>query len=512
MTWLKRTLPLWLVSLLLTGVWLSSSLGQMSVSGPLSMPAGTTNCSTVGLPFASDTDTGFSSGGANILNICTGASVRVSVDASGNVGVNTTAQRAKLEVLGTGTANTNGDPMGEVTIVGPDQPFSNSSGNLFIQSNNALAADLGGSIALGARYTTGSTVAAQFATIRGAKENGTSANLDGYLAFGTRSNASGSTEKVRITSAGNAVLGAGEASASLTGNTFRGPNAAGTNIAGVTTTLQASLATGTGNAGFLALQGAASKNTTGTSAHTASTMVQIGNTHAAQISSTGLVSFPAQTYIDRATAGAGTAALATGVTVGQLTLQAENAITNTDSASLYVAGAAIKSTNVTATRVHGLLIDTLASVSTATTASAFTAVAPTGATNNYTAQFQSTLGTNILIVPGAALADATGDDICYDNTTKIMSRSSTSTCVASSARYKRDIESVDSALSILKALRPVSFTYRNRPTIPRYGLIAEEVQHVAPRLATAESVYYIDLIPLLIKAVQEQQAQIETLR
>ena len=35
MTWLKRTLPLWLVIALLTGVWFSSSPGQMSVSGPL---------------------------------------------------------------------------------------------------------------------------------------------------------------------------------------------------------------------------------------------------------------------------------------------------------------------------------------------------------------------------------------------------------------------------------------------------------------------------------------------
>ena len=170
MTWLKRTLPLWLVGLLLTGVWLSSSLGQMSVSGPLSMPAGATNCSTVGLPFASDTDTGFSSGGANIVAVCTNGAVAATFNALGGLTAvgsdpytTQTLNLAGVRTLISGD-NTNTGTTGLIQGI-----WQNSLGTLYLTmygsgytssgiataNGGALRTDTAGGLSVGATHASG---------------------------------------------------------------------------------------------------------------------------------------------------------------------------------------------------------------------------------------------------------------------------------------------------------------------------------------------------------------------
>ena len=73
-------------------------------------------------------------------------------------------------------------------------------------STDSAAINLGGGISLGG-YFTGTTSIAQFGSIVGRKENGTSGNYDGYLAFGTNAQATGVVERMRITSAGNVCIG-----------------------------------------------------------------------------------------------------------------------------------------------------------------------------------------------------------------------------------------------------------------------------------------------------------------
>jgi hypothetical protein len=73
-------------------------------------------------------------------------------------------------------------------------------------STDSAAINLGGGISLGG-YFTSTTSIAQFASIVGRKENSTSANYDGYLAFGTNAQATGVVERMRITSAGNVGIG-----------------------------------------------------------------------------------------------------------------------------------------------------------------------------------------------------------------------------------------------------------------------------------------------------------------
>src|SRR5262249_18665138 len=89
---------------------------------------------------------------------------------------------------------------------------------------------------------------------------------------------------------------------------------------------------------------------------------------------------------------------------------------------------------------------------------------------------------------------------------------------ASSARYKRDVQSLDNRSQRVWQLRPVTFRYKQDPQGQRqYGLIAEEVARVYPELVVhdskgeIESVQYRELIPLKLNEMQHQQATLATL-
>jgi endosialidase-like protein len=87
----------------------------------------------------------------------------------------------------------------------------------------------------------------------------------------------------------------------------------------------------------------------------------------------------------------------------------------------------------------------------------------------------------------------------------------------SDARLKQDVASLGYGLRDLLRLRPVSFNWKDRPDRGRQlGLIAQEVEPVLPELVTTDKdaeqtkgLNYIGLVPVTIKAIQEQQAQIE---
>jgi len=87
----------------------------------------------------------------------------------------------------------------------------------------------------------------------------------------------------------------------------------------------------------------------------------------------------------------------------------------------------------------------------------------------------------------------------------------------SSARYKRDIQTMGARSQGMHQLRPVTFRYKHDPQGQRqYGLIAEEVAKVYPELVVrgtkgeVESVQYHELIPLLLNEVQHQQQALTT--
>ncbi|MFC1800239.1 tail fiber domain-containing protein, partial [Candidatus Eisenbacteria bacterium] len=100
----------------------------------------------------------------------------------------------------------------------------------------------------------------------------------------------------------------------------------------------------------------------------------------------------------------------------------------------------------------------------------------------------------------------------------------------SDIRLKEGIRDIGYGLSEIMELRPISFTWRDRPEAgERLGLVAQDVQSVMSEVVADEElvveegeygptfstkpaenlgIYYNQLVPVLIKAVQEQQGMI----
>ena len=90
----------------------------------------------------------------------------------------------------------------------------------------------------------------------------------------------------------------------------------------------------------------------------------------------------------------------------------------------------------------------------------------------------------------------------------------------SDERMKKNVEDVDVGLEEVMALRPVSYEWHGRDSGERsIGLLAQEVESVLPGSVVTDDdhrqtkgVNYVELVPVLVKATQEQQAVIEEQR
>ncbi|HNW91132.1 MAG TPA: tail fiber domain-containing protein [Bacteroidales bacterium] len=109
------------------------------------------------------------------------------------------------------------------------------------------------------------------------------------------------------------------------------------------------------------------------------------------------------------------------------------------------------------------------------------------------------------------------------------------TIQTSDLRYKTNINDIQYGLNEVLKLRPVSYNWKNEKlnigTGKNLGFIAQEMENIVPDVVVhtqteidketnqpgsefpdAYSVKYSELIPVLVKAIQEQQAQIEQLK
>jgi len=98
------------------------------------------------------------------------------------------------------------------------------------------------------------------------------------------------------------------------------------------------------------------------------------------------------------------------------------------------------------------------------------------------------------------------------------------TITPSDARFKRNVQTISSPLSIVNQLRGVSYEFRTNEFPDRefnegrqFGVIAQEVERVLPELIFDagdgyKAVNYIGLIPVLLQAIQELSAEVEALR
>ncbi len=113
-------------------------------------------------------------------------------------------------------------------------------------------------------------------------------------------------------------------------------------------------------------------------------------------------------------------------------------------------------------------------------------------------------------IAGINTASVGGAQVMIDTTTGQLG------IVTSSARYKREIETMASRSEGLLKLRPVTFVYKDDgAAAPHYGLIAEEVATVYPELVTrtasgeVQTVKYHELIPMLLNELQRQRQEFQ---
>jgi len=213
----------------------------------------------------------------NAGQIVTGTTASISGFSAGSV-------IPRIQELGT---DANGTALGlalfnsSTTQIGPSLELARSASTSSIGTFTAVPAG-----ALLGTINFSAADSAKFqpaATIRGVSAAATTtANAPAYLSISTIPALSTTLiERLRVDSDGNIIVGAGEASASTTGNTVRGPNRTGTDVAGANLTIAAGNGTGTGGSGSIVLQ-TAPAGATGTA--------QIAMVDRVTVSPVGLVS------------------------------------------------------------------------------------------------------------------------------------------------------------------------------------------------------------------------------
>ena len=109
----------------------------------------------------------------------------------------------------------------------------------------------------------------------------------------------------------------------------------------------------------------------------------------------------------------------------------------------------------------------------------------------------------------------------YVSSAGVIHATSTSITGISDASLKENVRDLDSGLDTIKALRPRRFDWKNGDGTDVMGFIAQEVEEVMPELVedhqysdeeVKKSLRMGDMIPAMVKAMQEQQEMIEALK
>jgi hypothetical protein len=88
----------------------------------------------------------------------------------------------------------------------------------------------------------------------------------------------------------------------------------------------------------------------------------------------------------------------------------------------------------------------------------------------------------------------------------------------SDARMKKNVRNLDLGLDEVMKLRPVVYDWKDDSGKDKIGFIAQELRKVVPNVVIGDEskerlgVFYSDMVPVLTKAIQEQQAQIDALK
>lgn len=133
----------------------------------------------------------FGTNSANDLYFFTNgiANTRMTVSSAGNVGIGTVAPTHPLEVTAPAVIN------------------NGSRELLALYDTTSFGAGVGGGITFGGKFNAAGTIAAQFVSIEGIKENGTDGDFASAFRINTRLNGGNPIERFRISSGGNVGIG-----------------------------------------------------------------------------------------------------------------------------------------------------------------------------------------------------------------------------------------------------------------------------------------------------------------
>jgi len=87
---------------------------------------------------------------------------------------------------------------------------------------------------------------------------------------------------------------------------------------------------------------------------------------------------------------------------------------------------------------------------------------------------------------------------------------------ASDRRLKKNIKDIEYGLDTIKKIRPVSYKFKKGEDVVKLGFVAQELMEYIPEVVdgsedTMYGVSYDELVPILVKAVQELSKEVEDL-